>query len=360
MSFPARLLHMNELVSPLSDESGTPAALPPAVPGGRIFYSGFTLMEMLLVLFIMGLLASAATMMTGNLDTQARYDETRQRTEMVKRAIVGDHTRTVNGGPEVRGFVADMGRLPDCLRELLDGKCADADTVTLWANDANTGLWSGWNGPYLDVLGTPVFHDGWGNTGTAPNYGWNFAVDHANGTLLLQSYGSDGAAGGTDYAADYPASGNLLESEDHLIDLAGWNAVTVEFANATAGALPAADMSLRLRLYYPEDGDFPWPATAAERDAADYLSPVLTLAANSVAAGGNLEVVSGLNGGADIAVPWGARALAVVCDADGLPFDGNCDGTTSVQNTRYLTLVPRMSNPPLPPSAVSPLNWNIQ
>lgn len=39
---------------------------------------------------------------------------------MIREAILGDPRKTVNGQAVMSGFVADMGRLPTCLRELLE------------------------------------------------------------------------------------------------------------------------------------------------------------------------------------------------------------------------------------------------
>ena len=77
------------------------------------FQYGFTLLEMVLVLFLIGLLASAGLLFTEGVEDQAKYDETKRRMELIRKAIIGDATRTINGAPEVSGFAADMGRLQD-------------------------------------------------------------------------------------------------------------------------------------------------------------------------------------------------------------------------------------------------------
>lgn len=317
---------------------------------------------MLLVIFIMGLLASAASMMTDSLDTQSQYEDTKRRLETIRRAIVGDPGRTVNGGPEIGGFVADVGRLPDCLQELLERvACPAASQSAAWIYDDVSGLWAGWNGPYLDVLpdsgGAKAFRDGWGNDGAAPAYGWNVAVSQTNGTLLLQSYGSDGAAGGSDYAADYP-SGNLVERNAHQVNLKGWN-VAVKFTS-TAGAAIAAG-SLRLRVYYPVNGSLtpePWPADDATRDAKSYLSAAFPAAAQTVPANGSITVPVFVYAAADKYVPWGSRSIEVVCNADGTPYDGNCGDASdnSIDVPRGIALIPRS---PLPDLENFPMTWNI-
>lgn len=91
--------------------------------------TGFTLLELVLVLFLIALMASAALLLTEGVEDQARYDETKRRMELIRKAIVGDPSRTVNGGPEISGFVADMGRLPGCVAELLTPGAVDRKSV---------------------------------------------------------------------------------------------------------------------------------------------------------------------------------------------------------------------------------------
>ena len=290
--------------------------------------AGFTLVELLLILFILGSLALLGTAVVDGVDEQSRYDETKQRLILIKRAIVGDANRTVNGEPEISGFVADMGRLPDCLRELLDGKCADADPdPAAWALDAQSGIWVGWRGPYLETLPGRdglSFPDGWRTAMDAPNYGWIFGQHaEADGTacataaasaaavpdrVIVQSCGSDflvGETAGNEYSVDYPA-GDLLGLNDWKNNLAGWDLVDVSFNNATGAVKTIAANSLRLKLNYRDDGAIkPLDATDAERDAQEFLSPILP-DANLVLppASGLIAVTAG-----DITVPAGS-ALA--------------------------------------------------
>lgn len=179
---------------------------------------GFTLLEMTVVLLLMTLLASVAIRETNGLSFQVRYEQTRERLERIREAILGNPRQIINGQQAVSGFVADMGRLPDNLRELLQsGSCSDdptkktpADCGASWGwgnivtyggrcSDGTTTIkaecednghgWLniGWNGPYLQVSGNPgdadVLTDGWGN-----NYHWQMA----GADLVIESWGKDG------------------------------------------------------------------------------------------------------------------------------------------------------------------------
>ncbi|HYE36082.1 prepilin-type N-terminal cleavage/methylation domain-containing protein [Methylocaldum sp.] len=192
--------------------------------------SGLTLLELVVTLLILTMLSTVALQSTSGLQDQARFEQTQNRLQMIREAILGDPRKTVNGQMVVSGFVADMGRLPNDLRELLDGTGMIAYTV-----DPLTGLGYGWRGPYLLSSQNPgdsdAFTDGWGreaqgycsdvnyttqldcttNSGTWTNdaadrnYGWWYGVN-VGGDAVLLSYGSDQIRGigncGDDYKED--------------------------------------------------------------------------------------------------------------------------------------------------------------
>lgn len=54
-----------------------------------------------------------------NNSDQVRFDDTRNRLKAIRLAIIGDTSRSLNGGPEIRGYVADMGGLPVDLNALI-------------------------------------------------------------------------------------------------------------------------------------------------------------------------------------------------------------------------------------------------
>jgi len=133
--------------------------------------TGFSLVELTVVLLIITLLASVAVRETSELAFQTRYEQTKERLEMIRQAILGNPKLIVNGQQAVSGFVADMGRLPHNLRELIDingyclanaawdnkADCEDAGKgnstwVTLCSNnnytdqincETNNAVWSG-------------------------------------------------------------------------------------------------------------------------------------------------------------------------------------------------------------------------
>ena len=120
---------------------------------------------------ILAVLATATISVVDQSDNQARYDTTKARAQAIHDAILGPGG-TLNGGPVVSGFVADMGRLPMTLSELtsissftpaaLYGGTATSTTLPNAAPLTATFL-AGWRGPYLTPDADGTFRDGVGN-----------------------------------------------------------------------------------------------------------------------------------------------------------------------------------------------------
>ncbi|MFQ5881107.1 MAG: carboxypeptidase regulatory-like domain-containing protein [Candidatus Methylomirabilales bacterium] len=154
---------------------------------------GFTLIEVILILILIGILAALAVNLLANSLDQSRFDETFKEMNTLSKAMTGN-PELLNA--EVRsdfGFVGDMGGRPTALTGLLQQGGLPAWTVY----DTDLGTGTGWRGPYIDDQtddgGTFLATlDGWGNA-----YGYNAA------TGQVTSNGSDGAAGGTGFAADF-------------------------------------------------------------------------------------------------------------------------------------------------------------
>ena len=317
--------------------------------------SGFTLLEMVLVLFLIGLMASATLMLTEGVEDQAKYDETKRRMDIMRKAIVGDPTRTINGGPEISGFVADMGRLPNCVRELLEAKdCASpAITLTAWTPDASTGIGEGWRGPYIQVLperaGLLAFRDGYGNyfdasTADSQDFGWTYDISTAIGKLSLTSDAFDI----TD-SADDVVSDSLIVADD-------WQAnnIYVNFINQNASdALPVVDENLNLRVYLS--------GLTNNVNGDDGGTASLTAFAGEILSGDEKHYSFSFD--ASNAVPLGTRGYAVVCydvptggTADTyVLFDGDCNDASNAAPTpadiKQFTVIPRQD---------ITLDWTIQ
>jgi prepilin-type N-terminal cleavage/methylation domain-containing protein len=286
----------------------------------RTHAHGFSLLEMLLVLFLIGLMASAGLMLTEGVEDQSKYDETKRRMDLMRKAIVGDPARTVNGGPEISGFVADMGRLPGCVRELLEpNDCANpANALTEWIIDSDSGLGSGWRGPYIQVLperdGALRFRDGYGNSDAsdAQNSGWIWQLYQADETLTndinaaaiirVQSFGLDGTrkypAGVINDAVPADRPNPLIGKNDWQVQLPA--VVNVTLINQNTGELPSSNQALVLLIF---NDDLTAPAG---------ISDVLTLNASQAIAHGSTPMDFTLLASQTIAI--GRRGYVIACD----------------------------------------------
>ncbi|PKD41436.1 type II secretion system protein [Methylomonas sp. EFPC1] len=320
---------------------------------------GFTLLEMLLVIFLMALVASTGLMLTEGVEDQAKYDETKRRMELIRKAIVGDPTRTVNGAPELSGFVADMGRLPLCLAELLrlgdevlpatvpktfESPCDDTEIVSDWHLDQDTGVGMGWRGPYLQVIpesgGGLRFRDGYGNEGAnaaadALDSGWDYSVTAA--TASLASEGMDLAV-----ATDDVAAPQLIVSADWQVPLPA--AVSVTFENQSGAPLPTPNpVNLVLRLYLSDLTDY----IDSDEGTPDYL----VLTKESVL--GSSQKTESFKLSTPPLLPIGQRGYAIIChevpsgDPDNYRiFDGDCvaeNPVPAVSNIRSFSVLPRQT-----------------
>ena len=313
--------------------------------------SGFSLLELLVVVSLLGMLALATTVMVDNTDDQQRFELTRARLQQIRNAIVGDTTRTLNDEPVLSGFAVDMGRLPTNLNELMElpagANVWQGFPISTSSASAVGEVYAGWRGPYLDVMpsagasATRAFRDGWANDDGSDNFGWAVATSGTspNHTALsVKSYGADGAAGGASvYEEDYPVSGNLIEPNDWQVDL---TAVDPAFRITINGLLNQDYPNLRLYVFFMKNN-----AVSSYADA--FVSNAMT-AVSGVAA----QVFEVAHESGTSVLPMGKLAAVIVCE-DGHIFDGNCDSDVDI-SPFYFPLLPRAFAPPIN------IQWNTQ
>lgn len=182
---------------------------------------GMTLVELVVVLAILVALAGTALLATEGLVDQGRRDATVRTLEALREAVIGrEGLIDANDKPWVRGFVADMGRLPavsdpagvDALEELWSPIGLSQFVIDkVPASDENTldpgvqggvQVAAGWRGPYVQLpLGLTSVLDGWGSQLIAKNA---TGAQAAPGESIAQitSLGANGIEGGTGYDAD--------------------------------------------------------------------------------------------------------------------------------------------------------------
>ena len=81
--------------------------------------SGFTLLEMLLVITLLAATAGLGLATYADADGSARDAETSRKLALIEQGIVGIQAPAFGGEVRLSGFVADMGRLPTSMDELL-------------------------------------------------------------------------------------------------------------------------------------------------------------------------------------------------------------------------------------------------
>lgn len=175
---------------------------------------GFTILELIVVVSIIGLITSLATDYMMNQGNHERYKTTQERLKQIQYALIGDSSRTINNQPAFSGYLFDTGIKPKYLRDLLsNGYCTDATKIDQAACQASQAEWrqaNNWKGPYLQatayqdvqidentLITIPVFRDGWANRNAEQdhlNFGWNFDANFENRAIKIASYGLNGAA----------------------------------------------------------------------------------------------------------------------------------------------------------------------
>lgn len=190
--------------------------------------AGFTLLELVVVVAVMGLISSMAMDVYTDNSNQKRFEATKERLAEIKFAIIGDPMMRVGSQAVLTGFFNDMGRYPKNLQELTEdltaqnypnsglcitGYVPDDSVINETTCTTASGTWvieaddkSAWSGPYLHNLqtavddnGTPndasddvgyiAFADAWGNISHSNNFGWSFYTTNLPTSLVIKSSG---------------------------------------------------------------------------------------------------------------------------------------------------------------------------
>lgn len=139
---------------------------------------GFTLVEIVITIILIGVLASIAVRnMSTTLDT-AKYEHTKKELDQLAYAIVGNPNVYTKGARTDFGYVGDIGALP-----------ANLDALV-----SNPGGYTTWDGPYINQGNNSI---------DFKQDGWN--VDYVYLTTLVRSTGS-----GSDIDKVFAASSSAL------------------------------------------------------------------------------------------------------------------------------------------------------
>jgi prepilin-type N-terminal cleavage/methylation domain-containing protein len=130
--------------------------------------SGYSFIELLVVIIIIGIVASVAMRAMTGVNTTARVEETKQKLERIAYAIAGDPNLLSGGVRTNYGYVGDVGGMPPNLDALV----------------TNPGGYGTWKGPYIQDRLTP--------DGTNTRYkqdGWGKAIAYSGGATIAATGG---------------------------------------------------------------------------------------------------------------------------------------------------------------------------
>jgi len=131
--------------------------------------NGYTLIEMVLVLVIIGIIATVGLNSLTEVSQTNRFEETRFEMGRLAAAIVGDPSLISSGGRTDFGYVGDVGSLPSNLDALI----------------TNPGGYITWNGPY--------YGDEFSTDGSSASFkldAWGRAYTYSGGTTITSTGGA--------------------------------------------------------------------------------------------------------------------------------------------------------------------------
>lgn len=222
--------------------------------------SGFTLIEILMALVLIGILTYVSLQVISGSVSDARFDETVQEMHVIADAIVGNKNLQEGGSRTSFGYFGDVGALPSAIGDLT----TKPGTVSAYTVSTTNRTGYGWNGPYLQTGDNNADYttDAWGTA---------YVYDSAAGTL--KSYGADKVAGGTSFNQDILLS---FPTSERLATVSGFV--------SSAGGPPA--IACKVQLNYPDGNGG------------------LTQSLQDMGANGSFSFTN---------VPYGVRSIAVGC-----------------------------------------------
>ena len=116
--------------------------------------AGFTLVELVLIIVILGIVAAVAIPKIGDIITGSKTSATKEEMSRLKGGIMGNPAVTSGGRPSDRGYRGDVRSFPPNLT----GLAVKPAGVAPW----NPYTRLGWHGPYIDSTGGDYLRDAWG------------------------------------------------------------------------------------------------------------------------------------------------------------------------------------------------------
>lgn len=124
------------------------------VSNSKLDRRGFTLIELVIVIVVLGVLAGFAVPRFADMTSSSKVTATLDEMNGLKKAIIGNPSAIAGGEYIDRGFEGDLGWAPSRLQDL----AVKPDSLSLY----NKLTRLGWNGPYIDSSGGAYLKDAWG------------------------------------------------------------------------------------------------------------------------------------------------------------------------------------------------------
>jgi prepilin-type N-terminal cleavage/methylation domain-containing protein len=182
---------------------------------------GFTLLELVVVMAVLGILVAAATPSVVQRIMDSRIDQTRAEAQSLYDGMVGKPAESQFG------FVGDLGRLPSSFTEL-----AQQGSLPGYTTSTTRGVGMGWRGPYVN-MGTTAndyLTDAFGRAYTGAASG------------QVRSAGPDGISGNSDDIVYPPAVPTI------------GGTVTATVKTITGGKTIVDPAGYRVDLFYANGG----------------------------------------------------------------------------------------------------------
>ncbi len=115
--------------------------------------SGFTLIELVIIIVVLGIIASVAIPKFADISDSSKVTATKKEMSALKRSIIGNPDIIAGGQLIDRGFEGDVGFVPSLLADLV----VKPDSVAVY----NKLTRLGWNGSYMDSSEGLYLKDAW-------------------------------------------------------------------------------------------------------------------------------------------------------------------------------------------------------
>lgn len=199
--------------------------------------SGFTLIEMLMVILILSIVSVITVSTLETSVTSSRFELTVEEMNKIRNAMVGDPTVKTDGVRSQYGFLGDIGAIPTAAQGIASLTAQPTPALPVWATNNANRIALGWNGPYLSGgdSGTAFTTDEWGTA---------YLYCPANVPPILRSCGPNLTCGGGGVCA------GAADADDITVQLpTKLTTATVYGVILQSGALWSGDAQVELN--YP-------------------------------------------------------------------------------------------------------------